>query len=144
MFGHFCSLDNVLVIILVQTRLWGGFVWFRSSTKWLCPVLELCEIVYIQQEITKAWLWVPGQLLTSEAAFLFLSFSVSESFRGWKPSLNFSLILCLNSHYVQADLFVRYWRTVLSSSVLLLFLENIPGEFWPCPGSGLHDLGSRS
>lgn len=50
MFGHFCSLDNVLVIIFVQTRLWGGFVLFRSVTEWPCLALALCEIVYIQQD----------------------------------------------------------------------------------------------
>lgn len=60
-----------------------------------------------------------------------------------KPSLNFSLILHLNLPSVQADLFVQRWWTVFKSSALLLFLDNIHGQPWPCPGPGLHDLGSR-
>ena len=48
----------------VQTWLRNGlvFVLIYHGTEWPPLLLMLCEIIYVQQENTKAWLVVPGQV----------------------------------------------------------------------------------
>lgn len=52
MFGHFWSLDNVLVSVLLQTQLLSGlvFVLIYPGHEWSCLRLVLHEIIYVQQD----------------------------------------------------------------------------------------------
>lgn len=69
--GHFCVLDDVPALCGFRHNYRGSCFCLDSLwSQWSCLMWVLCETVYVQQENTAAWLWVPAS--RSGAAFHFL------------------------------------------------------------------------